>query len=374
MPGVSYTLLLDGAPISPDVLATLQQIEVEEHAELADMLRLDLAIGVREDGSGWTVLDDDLFPRLASLKLLVTIGSGMPEPLIEAYVIETSMTFSNQPGQSMLNVVAMDPTVLMHLGDKVRPWPNMADSDIASALFGEYGLVANVEPTQPVRQAVDVTTIQRGTDIQFLRHLARRNGYECYVEVNALTQQAEGHFHPPRLTQSPQGVLSVNLGEATNVNTFNTRFNMLRPTTAQSTGLDIATQNTQPVQVQSLALTGMGRTPVLNGDRPRRALLSQSGLAQTGELQTYAQAVVDWSAWAITAEGELNTAAYGSLLRAKRPINVRGAGRQFSGTYYVEKVLHTFTGDGCTQRFTLRRNALGLTGQERFMADGALPT
>jgi hypothetical protein len=36
-------------------------------------------------------------------------------------------------------------------------------------------------------------------------------------------------------------------------------------------------------------------------------------------------------------------------------------------------VLHTFTGEGYTQRFSLRRNALGLTGQERFVEDNALP-
>lgn len=89
-------------------------------------------------------------------------------------------------------------------------------------------------------------------------------------------------------------------------------------------------------------------------------------------MQTYAQAVVDRSAWAITADGELNTVAYGGLLRAKRPVNVRGAGRQFSGTYYVEKVLHTISGEGYTQRFTLRRNALGLVGRERFTEDEAL--
>ena len=53
---------------------------------------------------------------------------------------------------------------------------------------------------------------------------------------------------------------------------------------------------------------------------------------------------------------------------------VRGVGRQFSGRYYVERVLHTIGGDGTyTQRFTLRRNATGLTGQENFRSDDASP-
>jgi hypothetical protein len=39
---------------------------------------------------------------------VVTLGSGPAEPLIEVDVIETNANFANQPGQSVLNVVAMD--------------------------------------------------------------------------------------------------------------------------------------------------------------------------------------------------------------------------------------------------------------------------
>jgi hypothetical protein len=39
----------------------------------------------------------------------------------------------------------------------------------------------------------------------------------------------------------------------------------------------------------------------------------------------------------------------------------------------VERVLHTIKGDGTyTQQFTLRRNAVGLSGQENFRSDDAL--
>lgn len=374
MSEISYTLFLDDEPAGPDLLAAIQQIEVEDNADMADMLRLRVAIAPRDGCSDWTMLDDDLFHRLARIKVVVTVGSGQAEPLIEVNVIETNADFSNRPGQSVLNVVAMDPTVLMNLEEKVRPWPDMADSDVATAIFEDpkYGFEPVVEETELKRQEVDYTTIQRGTDIQFLQRLARRNGYECYVEINPSTGRLEGHFHPPRLDQRPQGVLSVNMGQATNVNSFNARYDMMRPTTARATGLDIETRVGQRAQAQSLALRELGREPSLNGDRPRKVLLSQTGLAETGELQTYAQAVVDRSGWAITADGELNTVAYGGILRAKRPVNARGAGRQFSGAYYVEKVLHTFSGEGYTQRFTLRRNALGLAGQESFVEDTAL--
>jgi phage protein D len=272
----------------------------------------------------------------------------------------------------VLNVVAMDPTVLMNLKEDVRRWPDMADSDIATSIFGDYNFLPQVDSTEPSRQSDDVTTIQRGTDIQFLRTLAHRNGFECYVEANPTTGDIEGHFHPPQNDQAAQGVLTVNMGEATNVNSFNARYDMLRPTAARVTGLDIESQEDQPADAQETGLAEMGQETTIARDRPRQVMLAQTGLSQTGELQTLAQSVTDRSAWAISAQGELNTVAYGGILRAKRPVNVRGAGRQFSGTYYVEQVHHSFTGDSYTQRFTLRRNATGLTGREQYTENSAL--
>jgi phage protein D len=246
----------------------------------------------------------------------------------------------------------------------------MSDSDIGMAIFGdqEYGFEPVVVETNWRRQEMDQKVIQRGTDIRFLKHLARRNGFECYVEANPNTGRLEGHFHPPRLEQEPQGVLSVSLSSATNANSFNARFNMIQPATAQAKGLDIETLSDQQAHEESISLPGLGKDPTLTGDRPRKVLLSQTGLFQTSELQTCARAVVDRSCWAVTAEGDLNTVAYGGILRAKRPVLVRGAGRKLSGAYYVEKVLHVISGEGYTQRFTLRRNATGLTNQENFAA------
>jgi hypothetical protein len=148
---------------------------------------------------------------------------------------------------------------------------------------------------------------------------------------------------------------------------------MLRPTTAQVTGVDTGDLSDQQAQSDSTSERELGNQSALSPDRQRRVLLTHTGLSKAGELQTYAQSVVDRSSLAITAEGELNTVAYGKVLRAKRPVKVRGAGTQFNGTYYVQRVLHTLTGDGYTQHFTLERNATGLSG-ETFVDNLALPS
>jgi phage protein D len=374
MPQVAYTLLIDDQPAPPQLIDVIQRLEVEDHAEMADMVRLSVAIAIRDGCGSWNVVDENTFQRLTKLRIDVNVGSGKTEPLIEAYVIETNADFANQPGQSVLNVVAMEPTAKMNLEEKVRPWPNMADSDIAEQIFRDCKFnTDNIDQTQPTRDENDHTEMQRGTDIQLLQRLAQRNGFEIYVELNPETGVVEGHFHAPRLQQNPQGVLSVNMGSATNVNSFHARFDMVQPATAQAHNIDIHSSEQQTGQSDSQQDKPLGSAPTVPAGDARQVLISGTGLSDTGELQTAAQAEVDRTSWAITAEGEVNTVAYGDVLRAKRPVLVRGAGRQFSGIYYVERVLHSFTGDGYTQQFSLRRNAAGLTGQENYVEDGAQP-
>jgi phage protein D len=372
---VSLKLDVNGAPASTAVLNAIRRIEVEDHAAMADMLRLRLGVAVKESGSGWTILDDDLFTRLAKVKVSVTVGSAQPVGLIEAYVVEVDINFENTPNGSELVVTCMDSTVLMHLEEKVKAWPNMKDSEVASSIFsdGAYGFSPVVEETKWSRQEDNQTLIQRGTDIQFLHQLAERNGYECFVTSSS--GQLEGHFHPPKHDAQPQGTLTVNMGSATNVNKFRARYDMLGPTTAGASTVDPSDASSQKADSDSATQAeGMGDQPSVPADRPRKVLLSQLGMAEAGEVQLYSQSVVDRSSWSIVADGELSTITYGALLLAKQPVMVRGVGREFSGRYYVERVLHLISSDGTyLQRFSLRRNATGLTGQENFRSDDAVP-
>lgn len=370
---VSYQLLINDAPAASKLMDAIQNIEVEDHVDLADMLRLRLAIAVKDGCSDWSVIDEDIFPRLTKLEVTVALGGGPPEHLMVGYVVETDAGFANQPGHSVLNVAAMDPTVLMNLTPNPQPWKNVADSSIASTIFGnpDYGFTPIVDTTSKVWSDQDVTQQQRGTDIQYVRMLAKRNGFECYVETNPLTGIAEGHFHAPRLQDPPQALISVNLGEATNVNSFRARYDMMRPATARATGLDIDSQSSQDVSVTGASLTQLGKSSSVASDKPRQVLLARTGLYENGDLQLTAQAFVDRSALAIIADGDLNTSVFGKILRAKRPVEVRGAGAQFSGTYYVQRVLHNLTGDSYTQAFTLQRNGIGLVGNENFSDPGA---
>jgi len=74
------------------------------------------------------------------------------------------------------------------------------------------------------------------------------------------------------------------------------------------------------------------------------------------------------SAFAVTLTFEFETARVGVMLRARRPVLIRGLGRKLSGRYLVQRVRHTLTLGGHRQHVTLVRNALGLSGDEPFGA------
>jgi phage protein D len=367
----AFTLAFGGEPAPAELLEAVHSIEVENHAEQADMLRMRLATSVAREGGRWDLLDAGLLNRLTNVRVGVRVGDGPNQPLIDAYLIDLRAEFSSEPGHSSVEIVAMDGSALLQLEQRVRSWAEQSDAQIAEAIFAAAGLDTEVEPTQPARASRHEVTVQRGDDLSFLRRLAERNGFEVYLEVGP-DGRGVGHFHAPRLERKPQAVLNVNMGPATNVDGFKARHEMLRPTAARAAGLDVETRREQPVAADAAQQAPLGAAPATASERPRLALLSGTGLSQASELRTAAQAVVDRAAMALSAEGTVYPVDLDTVLRAKHPLLVRGAGGELSGTWYVTRVRHELGGEGYAQQLELRRNATGLTRTEDFSDDKAL--
>lgn len=363
---VSFTLLIAFAPALPAVLDAVQEIEIETSTEVASMFRL--RIGIEKTPLGdWSVLQEDLFRPLVPVAIRVQTGVGIPEAVLNGYVSGQQVTYGDSPGQAVLEVTGMDATLLMNLEEKVMPWPNLPDSAIAAAIFGQHAIVPQIQPTAPVLVEPEGTTTQRGTDIRFLRQLARRNGFDCYVQPEALSGLDFGYFKPPDLVGLPQAVLNVNMGAETNVLGFSVRYEMLRPTTAVAATLDVTTKSPQPALAPVALQVPLGlEGALLRVIPPPVVRPADTGLGRSPELQTLAQAVVDRSTWAVVAEGTVGADA--GVLRPGKIINVRGAGRVYNGSYFVTRVQHSIGRDRYTQHFEARRNAVGMTGAELYVS------
>ena len=124
----------------------------------------------------------------------------------------------------------MDGSVLMDREERLYAWPNETDSAIAAKIFSRHGLSPEVTDTEARHDDKISTIIQRETDMQFLKRLALRNGFECYVEGRT------GFFRRPQLSADPQPVLAVHFGADTNVNRFSLEVNALAPTNKHLAG------------------------------------------------------------------------------------------------------------------------------------------
>jgi len=61
----------------------------------------------------------------------------------------------------------------------------------------------------------------------------------------------------------------------------------------------------------------------------------------------------------VTGNGEVDAVRYGSILRARRLVGVRGVGFSYNGLYYVRRVTHNIEPGKYTQSFTLSREGTG---------------
>ena len=185
---------IGGAEID-DLYRDLVCLEVELDEELAGMFRMTVALRLNADGS-WTYLDDDRF--VIWQRVVITAGlADDSRQLLTGFITHLRPQFTTGLEQSRLDIWGMDASVLMDRVDKLKDWPNKKDSDIAAETFRAYGLTPQVTDTDVIHDEEVSTIIQRETDMQLLRRLALRNGYECFVDGDT------GYFRPPGLGRHP---------------------------------------------------------------------------------------------------------------------------------------------------------------------------
>lgn len=348
----------------PDIIS----LEVEDDHQLASIFKIKLAIQLQRDGT-WTYIDDEHL----TLWNKVEISAGFPDNVIKimtGYITHLKPYFAQNITGSYLEVFGMDKSVLMDREEKLKAWPEKKDSDIAREIFSEYDLSPKTDDTNVVHEEAVSTIIQRETDIKFLKRLARRNGYECFVENNS------GYFRKPVLTEPPQKILAIHFGNETNLSFFQADLNLLQPVAVGMYQIDSITKDIRRVQIKNMEQRQLGRNPntaLLPSEIPQTKLyLKQTVTTNRAEMQALCQGVYDESAWILEGNGEVNGNLYQDVLRSKRLVTIKGIGERYSGTYYVTNVRHSFDSNGYVQHFKVRKNAVCLDGTEDFGAGGSL--
>jgi hypothetical protein len=392
--GVTYTVLFGLPPVVPlpePLLTALQKVEVETSTEMASVFRLRFRMA-RTDFGDWDVImpqyEELFFRPLTRVQIRVKVGVAIPQAIINGYVTHQQVLYDDEGGASAMEITGMDATMLMNLQEKVIPWPMPTDSAIAAAIFAQYAIAPRVSPSLPFKLDPTEFTVQRGTDIRFLRRLAQRNSFECYVQPQGQTGVDFGYFGPPtNLPGLQEAVLNVKMGAQTNVSEFKIRYDVVKPTMSLAFGVDSMTRAPTtaisvvppvtpppvgglypwgvPMGVQDATIREVAGGPLAGPHPPPMVIAAQTGQTSLPGLPLVNQAITNRSSWAVMAEGTVGPDV--GVLLVGQTVNIRGAGLAFNGAYYVTRVNHTFDCGAYTQRFQARRNAIGMTGTEVYL-------
>lgn len=359
----TFRLLLDGTPADDDLYTALSALEVEENADLPGAIQLNLPVS-RSAAGDLTYVSDSRFKPLANLAVVVTLEGKSSECIFDGYVLSHKLHLETGTTAASLQVWGQDASWLMNLEEKVKEWVDVTDADVANAIFDDYGITpapGNTDDDSPSHTEDGHSLMQRGSDIQFLRNLARRNGKLCRVVCADKPGKRTGYFVKARLDGDPVITLTLNDPDAWTVQALDIDWEVTRPTAVKASQALFNDDDEDGVSADTsdsgLALLDARRLADFSG-KPMTVLLT-APVDNSGELTLRAQSLLREAGWFVRCEGEADASRLHAVLRAGTVVKIEGIGSLHSGKYYVWSVRHTITAEAHKMKFVLVRNAIG---------------
>lgn len=356
-PGVRLQLLI--GPTIPEpapypVMEALIDLEVRNDDRERDGFQMTFSLG-KEPLLDYGLLADGRLDSPNRVMIIVVIGV-LPKMLIHGIITKHDLQPSREPGQSRLVVTGEDISLQLDLEERKATYRNLSDSAIVSQIVESHGLTPIVKTTDEVPPEEERILTQQGTDLSYVKKLAKRNGFVFYVEPSDILGVTNAYWGPEERSGPIQPELTHDMGADTNVDYIYPGFNALDPVTPRVTVTDQKTKQSIAIPVPSGFLPSLASRPVT----PLRTSMS-SDTANLSAFQGMLRALTAarQSGDAVSASGQLDTVRYGRTLRARRLVDVRGVGNTHDGTYYVKEVTHRIKRGEYKQRFTLRREGLG---------------
>ena len=362
--GIRLILWLGKAIPTPapySVMRALTHVKIINEGEGNDGFQMTFTLGKDAVVDYGLVLGGALDPD-TKVSIALLIGASL-EPLINGVIYHHQVVPSNEPGMSRLTVTGRDVSVLLDLEEKNDQYKNQPDFVIVNRVLANYatdGVLPPylVTPTADVPLELFRVPRQHETDLALLRRLAKSNGYVFYLEPVTLGVTS-AYWGPENRATLPQSALSVNLGSATNVTSLQFAQDALAPVGSKGTFIEPITKMSLPIPpLPSLKVPPLALQPV----SPRRKTLQRSTARMNPAQAGVSVLAASMNAPdAVTATGEVDTVRYGSVLRARRLVGVRGVGINYDGFYYVAKVVQEIDvqQNKATQTFTLKREGTG---------------
>lgn len=354
-------------PASPDALDAFQELEVVQSDRGPSGFRLSFTLS---RSGPLDFLESPLVadPRYGvDARVIVTMGFDVrPTVILDGIVTERDVRPGGGSGEGVLTLFGRDVSVQMDKDVRQTEHPAMDETAIASLValsYPQYGMVPMTVPPPVVDPPipVDRTPQQRSSDWAYLTTMARRHGYEVYVDPGPAPFANTLYWGPPVPPGLQQKAISVNLGPESNAYDVDVTHSGEELVMIAGSVQDRLSGRTIPVLAPAPTRTPLGLLPdaVTRGDRTRTRPMVTSGLNAMQATSRAVGEVNDSAASVVRVTGTLDTVRYDAPLRARRLVDLRGVGLSFDGTYKVAEVRHRVRPGSYTQGFTLTRSELG---------------
>jgi hypothetical protein len=359
-----FDIVIAGSP-AKDLDADMVEIEVEENADLPGAFSITLPVDTTSTGDYDTVSDSRLVP-LSNIAVIAQAKDGVTQCLIDGYVLAQKIHLDTGTAKSTIKVWGQDASWLMNTSEQAKEWADVTDGAAANSIFGDYGITpdpGNLDDDSPAHTSDGATLMQRASDAQFLRMLARRSGKWFRVFCTDTPGERTGFFAAPNLSADPSTTLTLNDATAANVSELDIAFDVMRPSAvnafqalftdadgdATGAGGNFTDDGLPTLGDQSLATVAGGALT---------ALLTAPA-ADSGTITQRANSLLREAGWFVRCEGVTDADLLGSILRVGQIVSVAAVGAIHSGNYLVWSVRHKITQQKHEMHFVLVRNAMG---------------
>jgi len=369
--GIHLTLLVGlGIPVPapPRILESIRQIRIERTIESTTF---QIVMSVGRDKSNildYPIVNNPLLSEFNRLVIIVTLGLR-PKVLLDGIITHVQFDPSSDAGRSSFTVTGEDLTVMLDREDATEPHEACNLQAIYYKIlsrpkYGRFKItpLPITRPTNPP-SPLERTPVQCKTDLAYIRTLARRQDFIFNIRPGPvpLTNIAYvGPAYDQKLKALPQKPLSFNMGVKTTVTeALNFQYNPLKPSLQEGYFLDVDKHAFIPLQTLKSAKMQLSMKPALEKNilnSRKRHFVNRSSVSLPDTL-IQIQAQTERTTDVLRCTGELDTLKYGDILMQQRFVDVRGAGNEHNGTYFVESVTdEIIPRSGYKQRFSLVRD------------------
>jgi hypothetical protein len=357
----TYQILFGGTPAEQDFYDVVSRLEIEENADLPGAISLQLPVTAKDGELSW--VGDSRIAPYANLAVVATPDGGDQQCIFDGYVLTHKVHMPSGPAGATVDVWGQDASALMGLDETVKEWSGFSDVDVANQIFQTYGYTPsddNSSESAPSHTDDEHTLMQRGSDSDFLRRLARRTGRWFRVMCADRPGQQTGYFATPSLTTSPAVTIDVNDPKTSSVAVLDFSWDVTRPSSvaARQASLTDDDQDGVSADTSDSGLKALDAQDLASfAGRTKTVILTAA--ADTAELSGRAAGLLREAGWFVRCEGSADLNVLKQVLRVGTVVAVEGCGSLLSGSYLVWSVRHSITTQAHAMAFVLVRNAMG---------------